>query len=627
MEHLRARPIPPVRFARVDFQKAEWTREESAEGRVAVPRLFRGRDGRKAASAILESVTVEVQPRALAAPESGANSCGRDHGCCRVSRSRVRGDQVAFANALRFPRTTTSSPPKKQGQRKGLRPAPSSSHRKGPPKASVATTASSPATGTSQAAGPLSSVHPFLKRMGHIEDKPLNGCVAVEDVRSIMKNVATVAMGAASLRRALELENNVCVNTQLIGFAAETAEAPRAPAHPTNAQTVASIIAASNKHAENTVVMGAALNNLISRTRKLETASATAPAVTTLQARVESQGRSPMPLPPTMRELLNNNGKRGHDGEENNNAVAKRLQLAVIAQLFIYPAPPPAPAFASPAFVAAPPTAAYPVPPLPPRRRHRWSRTRLRVVLLASRLTPLDNSGAKIMGFSSSHDLVVSPTGKNDTVRPFVGLVDAGQTRRREAKESRGEAQVWEGSPRPLFIPDVPAGELVQPTIIIPPAIPPSPRKRPRKARRQSLPAALPPPNRRCFGSTINLAPWSLPFSYLGLTRECSHWRRAEARTGSGHAQQHLGTNGCCRRHAGISSRRWTQPAVFRGRVLWLFKIVANENGVLTTVMNAYTQHYALVIRPEGETLSGNACSKISSLLEFSYLRSAVTHI
>ncbi|KAJ6560583.1 hypothetical protein DFH09DRAFT_1316600 [Mycena vulgaris] len=42
-------------------------------------------------------------------------------------------------------------------------------------------------------------------------------------------------------------------------------------------------------------------------------------------------------------------------------------------------------------------------------------------------------------------------------------------------KDCCGEAQAWEGPPRPLFIPDVPTGEPVQPTIIIPPEIPPSP--------------------------------------------------------------------------------------------------------------------------------------------------------
>ncbi|KAJ6449806.1 hypothetical protein DFH09DRAFT_1352534 [Mycena vulgaris] len=363
------------------------------------------------------SVTAEppAEPPALApipAAVTTAVAVLLDHASAAISP-----EEVAVANALRFPLASFIedededlelddffSLPKSKGKGKASAPPPPPTA-KGPPKG-PATTASSPATGSSAIAGPSSSVHPFLKRMGYVEDKPLKGRVTVEDVRSITKNVATVAMGAASLSdelsslRTMLAEGFEGVNAQLIGFAAETAEASRAPAHPTDAQTIASIISASNKNAENAVAMGAAFNDVISRTRKLESASATASAVTALQAQVESQGRTMQvmitrmsgmagsaPAAPTaaedalfaaapvsddarlramIQELLNDNGKRGREGDDNDHAAAKRVQLAVIPQPFVYPAPPPAPAFASPAFEPAPSMIAYPVPPPAP---------------------------------------------------------------------------------------------------------------------------------------------------------------------------------------------------------------------------------------------------------------------
>ncbi|KAJ6603248.1 hypothetical protein DFH09DRAFT_392415 [Mycena vulgaris] len=123
----------------------------------------------------------------------------------------------------------------------------------------------------------------------------------------------------------------------------------------------------------------------------------------------------------------------------------------------------------------------------------------------------LDNNGVTVpcvivaglfgMGFSSSRDLAVSPTGKNDTIRPVVGWWMYSKLDEAEQKRRRAQARriIHPITTHPNgFIPPAPFSEswdrtgyqaiappLPPLTIILPPA-----ERREKKTRRQSLPAA-----------------------------------------------------------------------------------------------------------------------------------------
>ncbi|KAJ6532608.1 hypothetical protein B0H19DRAFT_1272860 [Mycena capillaripes] len=144
--------------------------------------------------------------------------------------------------------------------------------------------------------GPSSTTHSFLNRISYvIADKVQSGRFTNDDHKATRRAVDTFAAGAVMLSDEIHAVNKDLsdavegFNAQLVGLTADHAEAPHSASSSLQAQNMGSLITASNKHAENAVAMNGALNNIITRTRRLESTSV---SVTGFQATLNSHDRT-----------------------------------------------------------------------------------------------------------------------------------------------------------------------------------------------------------------------------------------------------------------------------------------------------------------------------------------------
>lgn len=270
------------------------------------------------------------------------------------------------------------------------------------------------ATDASPAAGPSSTVHPWIENIQYDLDSKLVTRATAGSFQALQCLVDAIAMGTATLdddlacvsyelKEAVEgmrarlrtlLSRNPGINAQLVGIEADNAEAARRAASSGDDFAIASLILASNQHTKNSGAIQGALSDVFARICNLSDrvtgldsmVVALHGTVNALLSRFDALSSSAPPAPwahdlalitPAADEAIHANGKRGHYDTFQDHSKRQHFATAVaLPPAFIYPTAPPAPDFAAPGFAlcaalapateypdAAAPAAAYPFVP------------------------------------------------------------------------------------------------------------------------------------------------------------------------------------------------------------------------------------------------------------------------